>query len=118
APMGSFQNYRRDPKALLVLNNSLRESARGVYTTTVRLTGAGHYDVAFLLDAPRLMNCFDITVVENPGLPKPKAVALKIAPLLPEATARVGEAYKVRFRVTDAISNEAKTNLTDMGVMV
>ena len=26
APMGSFQNYRRDPKALLVLENGLRES--------------------------------------------------------------------------------------------
>ncbi|HEV8482257.1 MAG TPA: cytochrome D1 domain-containing protein, partial [Blastocatellia bacterium] len=50
APMGSFQNYRRDPKALLVLDNSLAETASGVYTTTVRLGDPGHYDVAFLLD--------------------------------------------------------------------
>jgi hypothetical protein len=27
APMGSFQNYKRDPRALLVLDNSLRETA-------------------------------------------------------------------------------------------
>jgi len=118
APMGSFQNYRRDPKALLVLNNSLRETARGVYTTTVRLTGPGHYDVAFLLDSPRLVNCFDLTVIENPALPKPRVVAMKIGPLLAETTARVGEAYKVRFKVTDALTNEAKTNLTDLGVLV
>ena len=118
APMGSFQNYRREPKALLVLNNSLRETARGVYTTTVRLTGAGHYDVAFLLDAPRLVNCFDLTVVENPGLPKQTAVALKVEPLMKDATAQVGEAYKVRFKVTDAITSQAQTNLNDMGVLV
>src|SRR6185295_14365015 len=26
APMGSFQNYRRDPKALLVLDNAMQEA--------------------------------------------------------------------------------------------
>lgn len=118
APMGSFQNYRRDPKALLVLNNSLRETARGVYTTTVRLTGEGHYDVAFLLDAPRVVTCFDLTVAANPGVPKQTAVALKIEPLLKETTAQVGESYSLRFKVTDAVSRESKANLNDMGVLV
>ena len=56
APMGSFQNYRRDPRATLVLDNSLRESSPGVYTTTVRFNGRGHYDVAFLLDSPRMLD--------------------------------------------------------------
>src|SRR5205085_9426623 len=36
APMGSFQNYKRDPRALLVIDNSLRETAPGVYTGTLR----------------------------------------------------------------------------------
>src|SRR6185503_2958391 len=47
APMGSFQNYKRDPRALLVMDNSLRETARGVYSTTARLNSPGQYDVAF-----------------------------------------------------------------------
>ncbi|HYV82627.1 MAG TPA: YncE family protein, partial [Pyrinomonadaceae bacterium] len=51
APMGSFQNYRRDPKALLVLDNSLVETAEGVYSSVIRLNGSGDYDVAFLLDS-------------------------------------------------------------------
>jgi YVTN family beta-propeller protein len=118
APMGSFQNYKRDPKALLVLDNSLRESARGVYTTTVRLTAAGHYDVAFLLDTPRLVNCFDINVVENPAAPKQTPVAIKIEPLLPEASAHVGEGFRVRFKVVDSSSSQPKVNLDDMGVLV
>ncbi len=118
APMGSFQNYRRDPKALLVLDNGLREAPSGVYTTTIRFAEAGHYDVAFLLDSPRVVNCFDITVVENPGLPKPTPVAIKIEPLIKVAALSVGERYSLRFKVTDAISNQPKLNLEDMGVLV
>lgn len=117
APMGSFQNYKRDPKALLVLDNSLTETASGVYTTSVRLTGSGHYDVAFLLDSPRLVNCFDITVAENPALPRTE-VAIKIEPLLKDPVARVGESYNVRFKVTDSSSNQPKPNLADMGVLI
>lgn len=118
APMGSFQNYKRDPKALLVLDNSLRETARGVYTTTVRLAAPGPYDVAFLLDAPRMINCFDMTVAENPAVPKQAPVAIRIEPLLPAVTARVGESFKVRFRVTDTSSLKPKVNLEDIGVLV
>ena len=88
------------------------------YTANVRLTAPGHYDVAFLLDAPRLVNCFDITVAENPALPKQAPVAIKIEPLLPEATAHVGETFKVRFKVTDSGSGQPKVNLEDVGVLV
>lgn len=118
APMGSFQNYRRDPKALLVLDNGLREAASGVYTTTVRLTDPGHYDVAFLLDSPRVVNCFDFTVAEDPGVAQQRPSAIKIVPLMNETTLRVGERYNLRFKVTDAISNQPKMNLDDMGVLV
>ena len=118
APMGSFQNYRREPKAVLVLDNSLTETASGVYTTTVRLGGPGHYDVAFLLDSPRLVNCFDITVVDNPAVPRQQAVAIKIQPLLKDAVGRVGESFKVRFKVTDSSSNQPRADLKDMGVLV
>jgi DNA-binding beta-propeller fold protein YncE len=118
APMGSFQNYRRDPKALLVLDKSLRETAPGEYTTTVRLTEAGNYDVAFLLDSPRVVNCFTMTVTENPGLPKPPQVAIRVEPLLKETTARVGESYNLRFKVTDSNSHQPKPNIEDMGVLV
>ena len=118
APMGGFQNYRRDPKALLILDNSLAETARGVYTATFRLPEAGSYDVAFLLDSPRLVNCFDVTVAENPVLPKAPAASITIEPVLSETTARVGESYKLRFKVLDKKSNQPKVNLADIGVLV
>ncbi|MBA3495457.1 MAG: cytochrome D1 [Gammaproteobacteria bacterium] len=118
APIGSFQNYRREPRAILVLNNSLRETEPGVYSTSVRLTGAGSYDVAFLLDAPRLVNCFSLTIAENSDLPKQQAVPIKVT-LLPSDTAvRVGKDYKARFKVTDSATDQPKADLKDMGVLV
>jgi len=118
APMGSFQNYRRVPKAVLVLDNGLREHPRGTYTTTVRLGAAGKYDVALLVDSPRLVNCFDVTVVENPSLPKVGPVPIKVEPLLEKAAPRVGENFKVRVKVTDSVNGAAKIGLNDLGVLV
>jgi len=118
APMGSFQNYRRDPKALLVLDHSLRESNGGEYTTTVRLPGAGRYDVAFLLDSPRLVNCFDMSVAANPDLPKVKPAAIAIEPILKDEIALAGENHSFRFKVTDASSHQPRGDLADLGVLV
>jgi len=118
APMGSFQNYKRDPRALLVVDNSLRETQRGVYTTTVRFTGAGRYDVAFLLDSPRIINCFDLTVAENPAVPSATETAYKIDPLVKEALAKVGERFKLRFRLVDTKNGNAKSDLNDVRVLV
>jgi len=118
APMGNFQNYRRDPKAILVLDNSLSEIARGVYQTTVRLPSPGHYDVALLLDSTRLVNCFEIVIAENPDLPKAAPVAIKVEPLTTDVFPGVGESYSLRFKVTDSSSNQPKTDLKDLGVLI
>lgn len=118
APMGSFQNYRRDPKALLVLDHSLRESKGGEYTTTVKLPPAGRYDVAFLLDSPRLVNCFEITVAANPDLPKARVAALAVEPILKDEIALAGENHSFRFKVTDASTHQPRADLADLGVLV
>jgi hypothetical protein len=119
APMGSFQNYKRDPRALLVLDNSLRETQRGVYTSTVRFPNvAGPYDVVFLLDSPRLINCFEIAVAENPNLPKQRETSIKIEPLVKQSVVKAGERVELRFKVLDAKTGTPKANLQDLTVLV
>jgi hypothetical protein len=118
APMGSFQNYRRDPKALLLLDNSLAETTRGVYTSTIRLPEAGHYDVAFLLDSPRMVNCFTLTVGEGPERSKPTDAVLAFQPLSKETFARVNQTYTLRFKAIDTNSKQPAANLQDLGVLV
>jgi YVTN family beta-propeller protein len=118
APMGSFQNYRRDPRAVLVLDNSLSETSPGVYTATVRLGPEGQYDVPFLLDSPRMVNCFQLDVKKNPALPLQQGVPIKVEGLWAGGMLRVGESNQLRFKVTDAATGQPKADLKDMGVLV
>lgn len=117
APMGSFQNYRRDPKAVLVLEKGLRENSTGVYSTIVSLTGHGRYDIAFLLDSPRVVNCFEAEVKENPALAKQKELPIRIETVSVPPVAIVGSDYEVRFKVIDTKTNQSRSDLGDMGML-
>lgn len=117
APMGSFTNYKREPRSLLIWDASLRETAPGVYSTRAQLTGQGNYDVAFLLDSPRVVNCFEMSVKENPEFEKKRGLAIKIEPLLKERTLKTGENVQLRFKVTDPATGQPKADLKDMGVL-
>jgi YVTN family beta-propeller protein len=117
APMGNFQNYRREPTAVLVLDRGLRETSPGVYTTTVRLNGHGSYDVPFLLDSPRILNCFDLEVKGNPQLAKQKEIPIRIESLGTVPVAYAGESLHLRFRVMDATTGKSRSDLKDLGVL-
>ena len=118
APMGSFQNYKRDPRAVLVLDNSLRETDRGVYSSSVRLPAAGVYDVVFLLDAPRVINCFALSVADNPAYPKKVETPVRIEALTRPAAVNAKEKFTLQFKVLDAKTGTPKANLQDVTVLV
>jgi YVTN family beta-propeller protein len=117
APMGSFQNYRRAPRAVMVVDRSLRESSAGVYTTTTKLPKSGIYDVAFLLDSPRITHCFNAEAKPNPDVPREKQVALRIEYLNQDKHLRVDENYKLRFKILDNATSKAKSDLKDVRVL-
>ena len=117
APMGSFQNYRRNPRAVMVVDQSLREVTSGVYSTTTKLPKSGVYDVAFLLDSPRLTHCFSAEAKPNPDVPREKQIAIKIEYLDKDKPLPVGENYKLRFKVIDTTTLKAKSDLKDVRVL-
>lgn len=117
APMGSFQNYRRNPRAIMVVDRSLREVTSGVYSTTTKLPKSGIYDVAFLLDSPRLTHCFSAEAKPNPDVPREKQVAIRIEYLNKDNQLPVGENYKLRFKVIDTTTLKAKSDLKDVRVL-
>ncbi|HET9480029.1 MAG TPA: cytochrome D1 domain-containing protein, partial [Pyrinomonadaceae bacterium] len=117
APMGSFQNYRRNPRAVMVVDRSLREISSGVYSTTTRLPKSGIYDVAFLLDSPRITHCFNAEAKPNPDVPREKQVAVRIEYLNKDKHPRVGEDYKLRFKLFDTATSKAKSDLKDVRVL-
>jgi len=117
APMGNFQNYRREPLAVLVVDRSLREIKPGVYSTTIKLPASGRYDVAFLTDAPRIAHCFETAADPNPLLKEERSVALRIEHQAREMQLRVNHDFPLRFRLIETKTNKAKDDLKDVRVL-
>ena len=117
APMGNFQNYRRVPRAVKVVDRSLREEARGVYSTTVRLPKEGVYNVSLLLDSPRVVHCFEAVAKSNPAIKSEQKTALQVQYLNKDLSVTPGEDYVFRFRLTDAETKQPKSVLKDVGVL-
>lgn len=65
APMGTFDNYRRTPRAVMILDRGLREGEPGHFETSVTLPAAGAYDVAVLTDQPQVAHCFSLRVAPS-----------------------------------------------------
>ena len=118
APMGNFQNYRRIPRAVRVVDRSLREESLGVYSTTARLPKEGIYNVSLLLDSPRVVHCFEAVAASNPDIRPDEKTALRIEYLNKGASFNVGEESKIRFRLLDAKTNKPNSKLDDVGVLV
>ncbi|HEX8688574.1 MAG TPA: cytochrome D1 domain-containing protein, partial [Pyrinomonadaceae bacterium] len=117
APMGDFQNYKREPRAVLVADRSLREVKTGTYETVTRLPKGGSYDVAFLLDSPRVTHCFEAAAAENPAVRHERAAGLAVEYLDREKPLRAGEDYKIRLRLTDAATGKPVEGLKDVQVL-
>ena len=104
APRGTHLNYGREPRAVLVLDRSLREVEPGVYAAQARPRKNGPHDVHVLLDSPRTPVCLTWTVS---GVPEDAASA-GAAPLVLEPgfdSSRhltAGQRTSLRFRLTPA----------------
>jgi YVTN family beta-propeller protein len=119
APMGHFSNYKREPRAVLVVDRSLRERSPGVYETIARIPRPGLYDVVFFVNSPRLVHCFEVVIAANPELadrgPTPQ---VHVVPLLGAHTVPVGSKVHLPFKLTDPRTQSPKTDLEDVNVLV
>ena len=117
APMGDFQNYKREPRAVMVADRSMREVQSGTYETVTKLPRGGNYDVAFLLDSPRVMHCFEASAAENPEVEHERPVALAVEYLDKDKTLRPGEDFKLRVRLTDKATGKPVDTLKDVRIL-
>jgi YVTN family beta-propeller protein len=118
APMGNYQTYGRTPTAALVVDRSLRESAPGVFSIRTQVPAAGSYDVAFFLDSPRVVHCFNLAVRTDPELKKLIAGRrVEVKPLVAPQTIRVNEPLAMKFRLIDPATGKPHANLTDVRIL-
>ena len=121
APMGSFSNYGREPRAVMVVDRSLQEAEKGVYQTTVQLRDPGNYDIAFFMNAPRLTHCFQIEVGFDENKAKQRILKqfgnLEIEYLTDDKIISKKREKMFRFRLKDRISQQFLINLEDVFVL-
>ncbi len=115
APMGSYQSYGASARAVTVIDRSLKESEPGVYTSKVRIPVAGRYDVAFLLEQPRLVNCFSLEAKEDPLLAAQRK-RIVVEYLVKSREVPLGKTVPVRFTVRTE-GGEPQTGLKDLRVL-
>jgi hypothetical protein len=109
APMGGFSNYGRQPRAVLVVDRSLRERAKGVYSAAAQIADPGAYDIVFFLDSPRVVGCFPLEVEARPETLAKRARAVVVEPLQLAAHVPAGAPAHIRFRLADAATHRQET---------
>lgn len=99
------------PKAVMTLGRHLKEQpgTPGLYTAAVEAPEQGEYSFNFLLDEPRIVECFPFDVEEstrvaegNPEVRLEPAGDTKLTP---------GQESRIRFRVLERTSGDARPGL-------
>jgi YVTN family beta-propeller protein len=120
APMGNYTNDRREPRALLVVDRTLRDrNGRGEYSTIAHLRRPGPFDIVFLLDTPRVVNCVPIDIAPDPALAEERLRReLDVTLLAPDCPLTPGVPAKVKIRLTKPSTKAACTGLRDVVITI
>jgi DNA-binding beta-propeller fold protein YncE len=118
APMGSFSTGAREPRAILAIDRRLKQQAPGRFETTAVLRRPGQYVVAFFLDSPRIVRCFQARVDLN----LERSHTRDGQPLIVRAVdtskvVEVGDRTRLRFRLADAATGASRSGLDDVRVL-
>ncbi len=112
--MGTLDNYRRIPRALMILDRSLKETAQGVFEAPVTVEKPGNYDVAVMLDQPRIIHCFTTKLEGKATGPKQQEqakVKLELLPLTAQPFANTETLLS--FKLQDAASGKPISGIQD-----
>jgi len=118
APMGSYTTYGRVPRAVGVVDRSVRETERGIYAAKFRVPASGDYNVAFLMDSPFIDHCFAFTAKPDArGVAEGQAGSVQLEYVAEERRVPAGGPLAVRFVLTRPGSDEPVSGLEDVVVL-
>jgi YVTN family beta-propeller protein len=120
APAGDLGDRGHSPRALLVVDRTLRERAPGVYETTARLRRTGALEVALFVDNPRLVHCFELQIEprrrQEGGTPPVAAEARLDA--MPDQRLAAGRPGVLRLRLSERGTGRPIGGRADVRVLV
>ncbi|MCW5798936.1 MAG: hypothetical protein KIT40_10575 [Nitrospira sp.] len=101
-PAGSFSNYRRMARGLLVLDTSLFEQRPGLFAAPASFPFGGEYDVIVKSVRPTVTACFAVTVAGPLRRPHTAGVAKTVSVTLERVTSpNHGSDRSVHLRLSD-----------------
>jgi len=112
APMGNFSNYGREPRAVLIVDRSLRERKPGTYFSIARLPQAGPYKIVMFINSPRVLACLDFPIAANPEHAAPAPP--RIEPITTQSNFEPGKQIRMSFRITDSATGKPIPDLKDV----
>ncbi|WP_234413602.1 YncE family protein [Ideonella sp. A 288] len=116
APSSNYKVQGSSPRAVTVVDRSLKEVEPGVFEGRVRIPVPGTYDVAFMMQSPQVLHCFSATAAENPALAKARA-PLRMEFETTQRQFKVGETAAIRFKMIDGPTNAPKLGMDRLRVM-
>jgi YVTN family beta-propeller protein len=117
APMGAFRNYGHEARAIEIVDRSLTEKAPGVYTGRVKIPVEGIYDVAFMMDTPRFLHCFNASVEPNPLNADKKKDVIGVEYLHKDYRMAVDKNTAFKFRLINTGNGNPVSGLSDVQVL-
>lgn len=119
APMGTLSNYKRRPRGILLLDRSLTETAPGTYSTPVKLSRAGSFDVPVLINENRIAHCFQADVGKSPNAPaSEEKSSIAVAATFGGQEFKPGAGVPLKLKLTDSITGQPIAGLDDVQILV
>ncbi len=116
APMGNFRNYGQTPRAVTVVDRTLREQQPGVYSAKLKIPLAGAYKVAMVLESPQVLHCFDLVANPDPLLAAEQET-LAVQYLGDSRRVAAGKPVVLEFRLSNKIGKQPRTDLKQVKVL-
>ena len=113
SPAGGYQGHTLVPRAVTVADRSLKERSPGVYTGGIRIPSSGDFTVAFYLNDPKIVHCFQFTAKSNSELTNSLNGIRPELTILNEDLPKAGEPYALKVSLTDADTGEPIEGLSD-----
>ncbi|WP_330114495.1 cytochrome D1 domain-containing protein [Pseudomonas sp. JS3066] len=115
APMTGYLNRGHTSRAARVIDRSMREVEPGLFSSRIKLPAPGKFDLAVMLNQPKIAHCFSADVQPNKAMAaqrnKPRVEFLIDQPLV-----TAGATTKARFRILQGGADQPKTGIADLRV--
>lgn len=119
ASSGSFQGHGLVPRAVEIVDRSMKETAPGVFTGKLRIPAAGTFQVPFLLEQPRVVHCFEFTANPDPSANPAGTTGIPDLEVVTEnLEMKAGETLAMQVRLSDSSSGEPIADVADLQMVV